>query len=48
MGKCNKPLGGWDTVSARGDVMLRAGQQCPLLFKYMSFREGVNEAGYEE
>lgn len=25
-GKCNKPLGGWDSVSSKGDVLLRSGQ----------------------
>jgi len=43
-GKCNRPPGGWDSVSSKGDVLMRSGQQCPLLFKFISFREGVSES----
>lgn len=25
-GKCNKPINGWDSVSSKGDVLLRSGQ----------------------
>jgi hypothetical protein len=46
-GKCNKPINGWDSVSSKGDVLLRSGQQCPLLFKFISLREGVNESNQE-
>lgn len=41
--KCPAPIGGWDSVSSKGDVMLRSGQQCPLLLKYISYREGVSQ-----
>ena len=42
-GKCNRPPDAWDVVSSKHDLLLRSGQQCPLLFKFLSFREPVSE-----
>jgi len=42
-GKCQKPQA-WDVVSSKHDLILGSGQQCPLLLKFLSFREPVNEA----
>ena len=40
-GNCAKP-DSWDMVTRNGEVLLEANQRCPLLFKFLSFREPVN------
>ena len=36
--KCEAP-NNWDMVNKRGEIMLEPGEECPLLFKYITFRE---------
>lgn len=47
-GKCARPPSGWDSVSSKGDVLLKSGQQCPLVFKFLTFREGVSDSNMDQ
>ena len=41
-GKCMKPPN-WEMVTQDGNVWLDPRQQCPLLFKFVSYREPVTD-----